>query len=141
MKYFKPFYLFYYFVLCFITPAGAENDYKDSQFNATKFSENESFKVSYSSELKPIEINKIHTWIIHIENNNGLDVLNADVQVIGGMPEHDHGLPTQPKITKNLGDGYYLLEGMRFHMLGAWTVSFTIQHENIIDSVTFNFRL
>lgn len=104
-------------------------------------SDNGYFEVSYTSKLEPIEINNLHAWVIHVKDENGGDVSNAEVTVIGGMPEHNHGLPTQPQITKNLGGGCYLLEGMKFHMLGWWTVSITIMNKDINDVVTFNLHL
>ncbi len=59
----------------------------------------------------------------------------------GGMPQHGHGLPTKPRITKNLGDGKYLVEGMRFSMNGWWEIKFDIDSGNRKDSVTFNLVL
>ena len=83
----------------------------------------------------------MHAWILHIENNIGEPVSNAEVTVDGGMPEHDHGLPTQPQVTQNLGNGNYLLEGLRFHMGGWWQVTITIYSNNTNDSVTFDLQL
>ena len=48
------------------------------------------------------------------------------IQVSGDMPEHRHGMPTQPQVTQNLGGGDYLVEGMRFQMGGWWAVTFAI---------------
>ena len=109
--------------------------------NMTKPTDKGHFNVTIMSKLEPIAINTMHAWIIHIENNNGVDVLEADIQLNGGMPEHDHGLPTNPQVTKNLGDGCYLLEGMKFHMGGYWTISFSIDDGNVQDSVTFELNL
>ena len=108
-----------------------------SNIEATRESNNQLFKVSYISKADPIKINKIHTWIIHIEDKNGNNIEDAIITVDGGMPAHDHGLPTQPQITEHLGDGRYLLEGMKFHMLGYWTVTLSISHDNLSDEVTF----
>ena len=115
--------------------------FAETDLAVSKFSNNGYFQVSYTSKLEPIEINSLHAWIIHIKDKDGKDVPNAEVHVIGGMPEHNHGLPTQPQITKNLGDGCYLLEGMKFHMLGWWTVTVSIMNENISDAVIFNLKL
>ncbi|MGI9227383.1 MAG: FixH family protein, partial [Gammaproteobacteria bacterium] len=65
----------------------------------------------------------------------------ADIKVDGGMPEHNHGFPTRPQVTKNLGDGCYLLEGMKFHMGGLWTISISITDNNVSDNVTFDLNL
>ena len=121
-------------LLC--NPALSETD-----LASNKISDNGHFQVSYISKLNPIEINNLHAWKIFIKTKDGKDVPNAEVSVIGGMPEHNHGLPTQPQITKSFGDGCYLLEGMKFHMLGKWTVTITIMNKNISDAVTFNLSL
>ena len=60
----------------------------------------ESLNVNYMSSIEPIVINVMHEWILTIESVDGRPIRNADVTVEGGMPEHNHGLPTQPKVTK-----------------------------------------
>jgi hypothetical protein len=126
--------IFVSLILC--TSAFAETDLATS-----KLSDNKHFIVSYTSKLEPVEINNLHTWIIHIKDMDNKDVVDAEMIVLGGMPEHNHGLPTQPKITMILGDGYYLLEGMKFHMMGWWTVTISITSEKASDTVTFNLIL
>ena len=42
------------------------------------------------------------------------------------MPAHDHGLPTRPRVTEELGNGDYRLEGMRFHMGGYWEIRVSV---------------
>jgi hypothetical protein len=54
------------------------------------------------------------------------------------MPQHGHGLPTRPRITRELEDGTYLLEGMKFSMTGWWEVKLDIQGPQGPDRVTFN---
>ena len=71
------------------------------------------FSVSYESALDPIEINRIHSWVLSV-SRDGEPVEGAVLVVDGGMPEHDHGLPTAPRITADLGDGRYRLEGYAF---------------------------
>ncbi len=126
--------IFITFMLC--TSVFAETD-----LSSSKLSDKKHFQVSYTSKLDPIEINNLHAWIIYIKDANGKAVHAAEVTVIGGMPEHNHGLPTKPQVTKNLGDGCYLLEGMKFHMLGWWAVTVSIMNENTTDTVTFNLKL
>jgi hypothetical protein len=93
---------------------------------AAVFAEDSELRVSYSTPAGPPEINRIHSWILHLESADGVPVENANIEVIGGMPEHDHGLPTQPRVTEELGNGDYRLDGMRFHMRGHWEITVTV---------------
>jgi len=56
-------------------------------------------------------------------------VSGATLDIVGGMPEHNHGMPTQPQITEELAPGRYLLEGVRFHMPGLWRLTASISTE------------
>jgi len=91
--------------------------------------------VSYTSDLEPLEINKIHRWVFHIENSLGENVENAKLTLLGGMPEHNHGLPTVPRMTESLGNGDYGVEGMRFHMNGFWELTVTVDVAGRRDTV------
>lgn len=99
------------------------------------------FVVSYQSELEPPQINKLHAWVIHIENAAGEPVASAVINATGGMPVHDHGLPTRPRITTELGDGDYKLDGLRFHMAGDWEITLTINADGKTDTVVVALQL
>lgn len=89
----------------------------------------------------PIPLNQMHQWEITIINGEGLPVEDAEVTVTGGMPEHDHGLATAPRVTQQLGEGRYLLEGVRFHMPGMWKLDFDIRADNQRYQVEHSFSL
>jgi len=93
------------------------------------------YRVSYVSKLDPLTINRIHNWVFHIDSPAGTPVENAIVSVTGGMPKHNHGLPTDPVMTQSLGNGDYLLEGMRFHMNGDWELTVTVEAGGRRDTV------
>lgn len=112
-----------------------------AQETASSDSDNGKFVVSYTTELRPLSINKIHDWIIHVESANGNPIDGATITLVGGMPVHDHGLPTLPLATQNLGEGNYLVEGMKFHMNGWWQVTISIVSGDDSDSVTFDLQL
>ena len=57
------------------------------------------------------------------------------------MPIHDHGLPTAPRVTAELGNGDYRLEGVRFQMPGRWVVELAIDAAPGTDSVAFDLNL
>lgn len=83
-------------------------------------------------------INQIHSWTINVATPNGAPVRQARIAVDGGMPQHGHGLPTRPRVTRELGDGAYLMEGMKFSMTGWWEIKLAIDAPEGADKVTFN---
>ena len=103
-------------------------------------SKNELFTVSVESELNPIVINQIHSWTLQLQDAQGIAVTGADLSLVGGMPEHNHGLATAPVI-EPAGEGSYSLQGLRFHMLGYWELELTIEHAGINDIVLITLEL
>lgn len=109
--------------------------------NTDRLTDNGLFRVSFRSELDPIALNQMHSWTLHVTTAAGQPVEDAIITVDGGMPQHGHGLPTQPQVTTYLGDGRYLVEGLRFQMGGWWEVQFHLTAAGQNDTVTFNLVL
>lgn len=98
-------------------------------------------RIEIFSELSPLRINQIHSWHVRILDSNEQPQIATNLEVSGGMPEHDHGLPTQPQITSRLDNGDYLLEGIRFHMQGLWQLHINLQHNGSDDQAVIDFNL
>ena len=96
------------------------------------------YRVSIQPELDPPATGTLHNWIVTVVQPNGEPVTDAKISVDGGMPQHGHGLPTAPQVTKHLGEGRYLVEGVRFNMGGWWELKFTVDAAAGSDNVTFN---
>lgn len=84
------------------------------------------------------DINQMHAWQIKLSSPDGAPVRNARVDVDGGMPQHGHGLPTRPQVTREVADGTYLMEGMKFSMTGWWEIKLAIQATGGPDTAVFN---
>ncbi len=110
-------------------------------YSTTRLSTNGLFRASYASRGGPITINHIHSWNLHVETPDGRPVEGAQITVDGGMPQHGHGLPTQPRVTRDLGGGNYLVEGMKFQMTGWWVVKYTVRSGQQTDTTVFNLML
>jgi hypothetical protein len=110
-------------------------------YATTRASEKGLYTVSFVSRTDPIPLNKIHSWQIHVVDARGTPVSDATILVDGGMPQHGHGLPTKPRVTENLGNGDFLVEGLRFQMPGWWVVNFSITAGPGTDKVVFNLKL
>jgi hypothetical protein len=106
-----------------------------------RFTDHGMFSVDIASRLDPMKINKMHSWTLRVRNKDGKPIEGAKIAIAGGMPQHGHDLPTKPRVTKSLGDGKYLVEGIRFSMNGWWEVKFDIDSGHHKDSVTFNLVL
>ena len=104
-------------------------------------SESGLFRVGIRSELDPIVINRMHSWVLHVEEAHGVPISGADISVTGGMPAHDHGLPTAPRVTREIAPGDYVLEGLRFHMGGQWELEITISADDKQDVVVITLEL
>lgn len=100
--------------------------------------DHEKYLVEVRSLAAPIAINKMHAWEIRLRSPSGEPVLGAKIGVGGGMPQHGHGFPTQPKVTRELGGGRYLLEGMKFSMPGWWELKLKVDAASGADEITFN---
>jgi hypothetical protein len=110
-------------------------------YASTRPSESGVFRVSYRSNPAALPLNALHTWTLTVETAGGEPVREADIAVEVTMPEHGHGMPTKPAVTKSFGDGTYLVEGLKFSMPGWWVLTFKIRADAASDVVTFHVQL
>lgn len=99
------------------------------------------YRITVQSQLQPLAINKIHSWIVHVETLTGENAEGLQIEVSGGMPQHNHGLPTSPRMTKYLGHGDYLIEGMKFHMAGKWQVELLLKGNHLKEKVLLDINI
>lgn len=101
-------------------------------------SEHRLFLVELEPPAVAPTVNRIHSWQIRVRDAGGTPVRNARITVDGGMPQHGHGFPTRPRVTREIGEGIYLLEGMKFNMTGWWEIRLQLDTQHASDTVTFN---
>ncbi len=99
------------------------------------------YKAAIRPQANPIVVGSMHAWTVTVLTPAGAPVKAAKIAINGGMPQHGHGLPTAPQVTKSLGEGRYLIEGMKFNMRGWWTLDLAIDGPKGPDTVTFNLVL
>ena len=90
---------------------------------------------------QPLHVRRMQSVKLTIRSADDAPVDGATITVDGGMPEHGHGLPTEPRVTRNLGAGVYQVEGLKFNMGGWWELKFRISSAAGTDTVTFNLAL
>jgi hypothetical protein len=81
----------------------------------------------------------MQAWEARVTTADGTPVSGARIEVRGGMPQHGHGLPTRPAVTRALDDGRYIIGGVKFSMTGWWELKLKIDSANGgPDDATFN---
>ena len=113
----------------------------DLDYSRTRASEHGLYRAAIKPDGDSIPQGKLQKWTLHLDAANGSPVSAASVAVDGGMPQHGHGLPTKPRVTRELGNGDYLVEGMKFNMGGWWVVKFRVSSTVGADSLVFNLNL
>ena len=111
---------------------------KDLDLALTRTTVDSKYVVTLKPPAKPAAINQLHAWQVKVASATGTPVAGAHIKVDGGMPQHGHGLPTRPQVTRELPDGGYLIEGMKFSMTGWWEIKLAIDGPAGADRVTFN---
>ena len=113
----------------------------DLDYSRTRTSEAGRYRATIHPQGDSIPQGRLQKWTLHLETATGAPVDSATVTVDGGMPQHGHGLPTSPRVTRVLGNGDHLVEGMKFNMGGWWVVKFHVDAPAGRDSVVFNLSL
>jgi hypothetical protein len=120
------------------TTAGCMSPPKDLDLALTRPSVDGKYVVTLQPPARPAAINQLHAWQVKLASPAGTPVAQARIKVDGGMPQHGHGLPTKPQVTRELPGGGYLIEGMKFSMTGWWEIKLAIDGPAGSDRVTFN---
>ncbi len=101
-----------------------------------------------SKNVSDVPLNQIHQWRLLVTDLAGNPAKNINFRVEGHMPGHVHGLPTEPRVTKEIEPGVYLVDGMKFQMKGWWVIKFIFptpnshsEMANQSDFFTFNLVL
>jgi YtkA-like protein len=110
-------------------------------YSRTRASEGGVYRATIRTQGDSIPKGKLQSWTLHLETAAGAPVDTAQITIDGGMPQHGHGLPTKPQVTRVLGNGDHLVEGMKFNMGGWWIVKFRVSSAAGRDSLVFNLSL
>jgi len=107
----------------------------------TVLSNDNKYRITLYSNTFPIPMQKIHNWTARIEYANGKPLEKAKIYIHGGMPAHRHGFPVTPRVRKYLGDGKFLIEGIKFSMIGDWEMRLNIKEKSRRDRAIFKINI
>ncbi len=91
-------------------------------------------------DIAQVEVGAFIEVPFTLTDASGLPLTAASVTVSGGMAMHGHGLPTSP-VVEDLGEGRYVIKGLKFSMGGDWQLRLTVTSGTVIDAVDFTFAL
>ena len=94
----------------------------------SKTTANGLFVASFQPERGVVRQGELQSWLLTLKTVAGAPVEGAAITVSGGMPQHNHGLPTSPQATDYLGDGRYRIDGREIH------------HERMVAIAVCHFR-
>ncbi|WP_185964419.1 FixH family protein [Aliikangiella marina] len=94
-----------------------------------------------SNNVTAVPLNSIHQWRLLVTDLQGKPVENIQFLVEGHMPGHVHGLPTEPRVIKEIEPGIYIVDGLKFQMKGWWVMKFIIadNETNATDKTQSDF--
>jgi hypothetical protein len=113
----------------------------DLDLSRSKPTEQGVFVAAIEPEAGTFRQGELHSWVLTLKKPDGTPVEDASIAVDGGMPDHNHGLPTSPQVTAHLGKGRYQVEGVKFNMGGWWVLRFAISSPAGADEAVFNLTL
>ncbi len=96
------------------------------------------YKASIWSPRVPTPLNEMHSWWMRLAGLDGSAVSGAGMTLSGGLRDRPHSLPTAPRVTRDLGNGIYLIEGVKFDRHGWWRLTVEIGAPAGKDSVSFD---
>ena len=93
---------------------------------------------------EPVDMTKMFVLPVRLDDQNGRPIDRAQVVVNATMPEHGHGMMTEPKPSTQMEcdakgmclakEGRFLLDGFRLHMAGSWLFSVKVTTDQITTS-------
>ena len=97
------------------------------------------FSVEYVTDPSPIPLSEDFTMRTRVTDASGRWVEDATVVVNALMPDHGHGMNTIPS-TSYAEEGWYLTEGMLFHMPGDWQLIIDITADGVVETSTLPYH-
>jgi hypothetical protein len=105
-------------------------------------SNDKTYFVAYKSTPNPIPLNELFelsVWV-YPANDHSRPLTDVKLHADAAMPEHDHGMNTQPKVRPN-NDGSFRVSGMQFHMPGHWQLYLDVTRGAVTERAQFDIEL
>ena len=98
------------------------------------------YRVTWQSKPDPVPLNETFELDVEVADVAGGDVSALELAADAAMPDHGHGMNTQPRVTR-LGPGHFRVEGMLMHMPGYWELYFDLARGPLRERAQFAIEL
>jgi hypothetical protein len=98
------------------------------------------YRVTWQSKPDPVPLNATFELEVEVVDVAGGDVAALELAADAAMPDHSHGMNTQPRVTR-LGPGRFRVEGMLMHMPGYWELYFDLARGPLRERAQFPIEL
>jgi len=98
------------------------------------------YRVTWQSKPAPVPLNETFELDVEVADVAGGDVAALELAADAAMPDHGHGMNTQPRVTR-LGPGHFRVEGMLMHMPGYWELYFDLARGPLRERAQFVIEL
>lgn len=104
------------------------------------------YEVGLVIEPEPPPIGELFAVVTTVRTHDGFPVEDGKVKVDGWMPDHNHGMQTDPRVDPGVcdaagvcihKDGVYRSEGFKFHMDGRWSIRIAVEGPRGADATSF----
>ncbi|MDP2316014.1 MAG: FixH family protein [Pseudomonadota bacterium] len=111
---------------------------------------NKLYRITWHTTPAPPPLSTLFEIEAVVTDPAGAPVEDAQVRINARMPQHGHGMATNPEDDPGTCDaagacthpgGRYLTRGMKFHMPGEWTLRFDVEGPAGADHLEVPLRL
>jgi hypothetical protein len=99
------------------------------------------YRVEFTTWPAPIPLNEPFEIAVRVlDARTSLVAEGIVLNVDAAMPEHGHGMNTQP-VVSSPASGQYTVRGMLFHMPGRWELYFDMQQGGVTERAAYVVEL
>lgn len=99
------------------------------------------YRIRIGPEKGAATLGPMHAWLVEVVSKEGEPVPSAQVRFDGGMPQHGHGFETSPRVVASPSRGVVRVDGVRFHMAGAWQIRVDVASPAGTDFAVFDVEV
>jgi hypothetical protein len=106
------------------------------------YNDEETYRVSFMPEPNPIPLVEPFSMDVLVRLHPSGEQVGPEVslKVDAAMPAHNHGMTTQPHVTRGQG-GWFHVDGMMFHMPGHWEIYFDVVEGAVSERAIFEIEM